>query len=82
MSIREVSEPATVDTSKTQRMVRIIITDDNDIFAVWSVHRANGKRIERSVQVSAELRALILARVSYQNFLDNIETDTYPRIGS
>lgn len=82
MSIREVLQSATKDASRTQRMVRVIVTDDLDLYAVWRVVLADGSRTERSVQVSGALKNNIVERTTFNAFLDQIRDDTVGRIGA
>jgi hypothetical protein len=80
MAIREVVQPAPQAGSLKHRLNRVIVSDD-DIHAVWVIEK-NGKRYERSVQVSPALTAQIMARPVVQTVLDQIKDDTYPRTGA
>lgn len=81
MSIREVVQTATADASRVQRMVRVVVTDDSQLYAIWRVMSALGVR-EVSVPVSDTLNANIVARPAFQTMLDNIRDDTFPRTGA
>lgn len=82
MAIREVVQTETPGAhERRHRLVRVMITEDQDIYATWAVVHRNGKQQTVTTQVSPALKDLIIARVTFQNALQQIADDTYPRTG-
>ena len=82
MSLREITSTEDSVVTKTHRMMRLIVTDESQIFAVWSIDLGNGKRAERSVAVSPELNADAKANEIIRTLVDSIRDDTFPRTGA
>lgn len=62
-------------------MTRVFITEDQQIYAVWTVQKGNRHR-EYTVPVSETLRAQIMGRASVQTMIDNVRDDTKDRTGT
>ena len=82
MAIREVVQTDTPGAvQRRQRLVRVMVTEDQDIYATWQVVLANGRHREITTQVSPELVAQIVSRPAFQTMLQQVADDTFPRIG-
>lgn len=79
MAIREIttSEPATITTRRAE-MMRVLVTEDQEIFAIWRIEKG-GRVREFSVPVGKALRDNIVARPGFISILNAIRDDTHPR---
>lgn len=65
MSLRAVVQTAVRDESKTHRMMRVTVSDDGAMHALWIVVLPNGQRRQVSVPVSAALATTITGRAAF-----------------
>ena len=82
MALRTQAVAASPVPDRAHRMTRVLVTEDGLLYAIWVVELPNGQRAERSVPVTPALQDLITARVTFQRLLDDIASDTAPRLGA
>lgn len=83
MSIREVVQTEEQGPlERRQRMIKVTVTEDLNIYATWRVVPRIGRPREVTTQVTPALAANITGRPGFQVILDQIRDDTIGRIGA
>jgi hypothetical protein len=81
MAIREVAV-AVEAPSVAHRLLRIELTADEQIVAVWAIRDRRGKTREARIAVTQAIADAIRTRPSFQAAIDQIAEDTFPRTGA
>lgn len=79
MSLRDITDSESNEVVRTRRLIRIVFTEDAQIFAVWQVQKG-ARHVKLTVQVTEAVRADIMGRPGVQAVIDAIRDDTKNKV--